>query len=143
MKQKYYLYSIAIGIMLSIMLTFNSILSTNLGNIQGVFFVHVVGLITVTSIMVLKKVKWTSLKGIPKHLLIPGMIGVTMIIMNNLTMSKIGLSLTVASGIFGQMICSSVVDHFGFFGNEVYKFNKKQITGYLIIITGILTMVLL
>lgn len=141
MKSKYYMYSIGIGMMLSVMLAMNSVLSAKLGNVQGVFWVHVVGLITISAIMILKKVKWNSLKGVPKHLLIPGMIGVSMIMMNNITVKEIGLSLTVASGIFGQMIGSSIIDHFGFFGNDVYKFNKKQIAGYCVILAGILCMV--
>ncbi|MCM1988571.1 DMT family transporter [Oceanirhabdus seepicola] len=143
MKQKYYSYSIIIGIMISVMITFNGILSSNLGNSQAIFFIHIMGIITILTFMFLKKIKWNSIKNVPKYLLIPGMIGVVMVTINNLTVNNIGLSLTVACGVFGQMLFSSIVDHFGLFGNDVYKFNKNQVLGYSVIVIGIFLMVVL
>lgn len=143
MRQKYYSYSIIIGMLISIMITFNGTLSSNLGNSQAIFFIHIIGVITIVTFMLIKKIKWNSIKSVPKYLLIPGMIGVVMVTLNNLTVNNLGLSLTVACGIFGQMLFSSIVDHFGLFGNEVYKFNKNQVLGYSIIIFGIFVMVVL
>ena len=143
MRQKYYSYSIIIGMLISIMITFNGVLSSNLGNSQAIFFIHIIGITTILTFMFLKKIKWNSIKNVPKYLLMPGMIGVVMVTLNNLTVNSIGLSLTVACGVFGQMLFSSIVDHFGLFGNEVYKFNKNQILGYSVIIIGIFIMVVL
>ena len=143
MRQKYYSYSIIIGMLISIMITFNGVLSSNLGNNQAIFFIHIIGITTILTFMFLKKIKWNSIKNVPKYLLIPGMIGVVMVTLNNLTVNNIGLSLTVACGVFGQMLFSSIVDHFGLFGNEVYKFNKNQVLGYSVIIIGIFIMVVL
>ncbi|WBW99180.1 DMT family transporter [Oceanirhabdus sp. W0125-5] len=143
MKQKYYSYSIIIGILISIMITFNGILSSKLGNSQAILFIHIIGIITIVTFMKIKKTKLNSIKNVPKYLLFPGMIGVVMVTMNNLTVNNIGLSLTVACGVFGQMLFSSIVDHFGLFGNEVYKFNKNQVLGYSVIMLGIFVMVVL
>jgi len=143
MKQKYYSYSIIIGILISVMITFNGVLAANLGNSQAIFFIHIIGIITIVTFMMIKKIKWSSIKSVPKYLLMPGMIGVVMVTMNNLTVNNIGLSLTVACGVFGQMLFSSIVDHFGLFGNEVYKFKKNQIVGYSVIVIGIFLMVIL
>jgi len=129
--------------LISVMITFNGVLSSNLGNNQAIFFIHIIGITTILTFMFLKKIKWNSIKNVPKYLLIPGMIGVVMVTLNNLTVNNIGLSLTVACGVFGQMLFSSIVDHFGLFGNEVYKFNKNQVLGYSVIIIGIFIMVVL
>ena len=143
MKQKYYSYSIIIGMLISVMITFNGVLSSDLGNSQAIFFIHIIGITTILTFMFLKKIKWNSIKNVPKYLLMPGMIGVVMVTLNNLTVNNIGLSLTVACGVFGQMLFSSIVDHFGLFGNDVYKFNKNQVLGYSVIVIGIFLMVVL
>ncbi len=143
MRHKYYSYSIIIGILISFMITFNGILSSNLGNNQAVFFIHIIGIITIVTFMMIKNIKWSSIKSVPKYLLLPGMIGVVMVTINNLTVNNLGLSLTIACGIFGQMLFSSIVDHFGLFGNTVYKFKKNQVLGYTVIVIGIGLMVVL
>lgn len=143
MRQKFYGYSVFIGILLSIMITLNSALSTYLGNIQGVFIIHVVGLTGIVLFILLKKIKLNTIKGIKPYIMCGGMIGVIMVSLNNVTTSQIGLSLTVACGVLGQMLFSSIVDHYGLFGNDVVRFNSKKILGYAVIVAGLAVMILI
>ena len=42
-----------------------------------------------------------------------GLIGVLTVIFSSLGFSKLGVSLTVSLGLFGQLVTSIIIDHFG------------------------------
>ncbi|NLK43666.1 MAG: EamA-like transporter family protein, partial [Tissierellia bacterium] len=59
---------------------------------------------------------------------------------NNICFSNLGASLTLSLGVFGQLLLSSVIDHFGLMGMDVYKFQPKKLIGFSIILIGIVIM---
>ena len=59
------------------------------------------------------------------------------IICNNIGFNVLGVSITLALGLLGQSVSSIVIDHYGFLGMTVSKFNKKKLVGLIIIIIGI------
>ena len=129
-----------IGILIAVMVAFNGELSGNIGNYSSLVVIHILGFITLLIIMIYKKIKIPFKMTLPFWLYSAGIISVGTILINNITYSKIGVSLPVALGLLGQSLTSLLFDHYGFLGMPKIKFNKKKIIGIIIIIIGLCIM---
>lgn len=136
----YNLISIFIGALIAIMSSFNSMLSTYTGNYTSSVLIHSIGLIGTIVVMKILKYKITFDKNLSLLLYSAGIIGVFTLLFNNITFVTIGASLTIALGLLGQTLSSIIIDHFGFLGVNVVKFNNKKIIALSIIILGIVIM---
>lgn len=138
----YKLFAVVSGILVALMVTCNGTLSNYLGDYPALTFIHGIGFITIITILILTKQKFPKLKGIPIYLFSGGALGVFMIFSNNICFTYLGVSLTVALGLLGQLIASYIIDHFGLFGMEISKFQKEKIIGFIVIFAGIVLMVI-
>lgn len=134
------LSAVFIGIIISIMISFNGALSSKVGNYPAVVIIHIVGIILVIAILVIKRQKICFKEHIPFYLFTAGAIGVIMTIFNNLCVNTLGVSLTLSIGLFGQSVASTIIDHFGLLGMETHKLKPKKIIGYSIVLCGIIIM---
>jgi len=133
--------AVLIGAFIAIMITFNGVLASYLGNYQSILVVNLVGLVAVSLILVVKRKKIELTKNIPIYLYTAGAIGVFLVFFNNLNFNYLGVSLTLSIGLLGQSITSGVIDHYGLFGMEVNKFRKEKLFGFLLILIGIAIMI--
>ncbi|MBZ9687235.1 DMT family transporter [Clostridium estertheticum] len=133
--------AVLIGILIAIMVTFNGVLANYTDQYKSILIIHVVGLIVLIIILLLKKEKLKFKKDIPIYLFSGGLIGVFVVFLNNLCFNSLGASLTLSLGIFGQLVLACFIDHYGLFGLNIYKFNKKKIIGFFIILSGLITMI--
>lgn len=138
----YKLYSALIGVLISVMIAFNGILSNNIGNYLSVTVIHIVGLIGISLILIINKIKLNLPKDIPIYLYSAGAIGVFTVLFNNISFTHLGISITLALGLLGQSVASIVIDHYGLLGMKVIKFKKEKILGLTIISLGIVIMAL-
>ncbi|GFP78436.1 DMT family transporter [Clostridium fungisolvens] len=139
----YKLFTVIIGFIITIMISFNSELQASVGNNLSLVVIHLVGLISVIIVMVVKKEKFSmDLHKVPLYLLSAGLIGVMVVLINNLTFSKVGASLSISLGMVGQLTAATVIDHFGLLGMKKYSFEKKKLLGFAFIILGIVVMAL-
>lgn len=138
----YKLSAVVIGILIAIMVTFNGVLANYTNQYLSIFIIHIVGLIAIIIILVLKKQKFNLNKNIPIYLFSGGLIGVLVVFLNNLCFNYIGASLTLSLGIFGQLVLACFIDHYGLFGLDIYKFKKKKIIGFFMILFGLVTMII-
>ena len=129
--------AIFIGMLISIMISFNGELANVVGNYLSSIIIHVVGLISVLIILILNKTKIKIEKNIPLYLYSAGAIGVFSVLFNNITFSTLGVSLTIALGLLGQSLTSIIIDHYGLLGMKVTKFQIKKLFGFTLIILGI------
>lgn len=136
----YKLYAILIGVLITIMISFNSVLSAGVGNIYSLLIIHIVGLLAIGIILIYKKQKIRIDKSIPIYYYFVGFLGCIMVFFNTICFNEIGATLTLTLGIFGQLIASYTIDHFGLFGMTVYKFNKQKLISLFIIMSGIIVM---
>ncbi|RDY27846.1 DMT family transporter [Romboutsia weinsteinii] len=135
-----YIISIFTGVLLALMVSLNGTVGEVAGNYASSVIIHVIGLIGIIIVLIATKSKLQNLKGIPFYMYTGGLIGVLTVIFTNVSFSKLGASLTISVGLFGQLITSIIIDHFGLFNLPVNKFNKKKIIGFSIIILGIFVM---
>ena len=136
----YYLLSLLVGGLLAFMISANGIVGEVAGTYTSSVIIHFIGLIGVIGVVLFSKKKFKGLRQIPLWMYSAGLIGIITVVFNNLTYTALGVSLTVALGLLGQSLTSIVIDHFGLFGLPVYRFDKKKIFGFIIILCGIMMM---
>lgn len=136
----YNILALLIGALISIMISFNSGLEGYVGSTYSVVIIHAVGLIAILIVAAIKKEKIVIKESIPFYLFLGGIFGVMLTLVNVITIGSIGVALTTALAVFGQLVFSSLVDHFGLFGLTKYEFNRKKIVGLFIVFIGLVIM---
>lgn len=129
------------GIILAVMVFFNGMLASKTGPYMSTLIYHVLGLLMIIIVSIIKKNKLTNLREVPFLLLLPGVLSVITILLNNISIPHIGVTLAVGIGLFGQLVMSSLVEHFGLFGMPANKLKKGKIAGLSIISLGIIFMI--
>lgn len=132
--------AVVIGMMIAIMVFFNGTLNTYLDSFVSGFVIHMVGITAVLTILFLRREKLKISASIPKYLFVGGLFGVMLVIFNSYCFVKIGATLTLTLGLFGQMLFSALVDHFGLFGMAQTKMNPKKMVGFAIVSAGVVLM---
>lgn len=136
----YNILALVIGALISVMISFNSGLEGYVGSTYSVVIIHAVGLIAILIVAAIKKEKIVIKEAIPFYLFLGGIFGVMLTLVNIITIGGIGVALTTALAVFGQLVFSSLVDHFGLFGLTKYEFNPKKLVGFLIVLVGLVIM---
>ena len=122
------------------MISFNSGLEGYVGSTYSVVIIHAIGLIAILIVAAIKKEKIVIKEAIPFYLFLGGIFGVMLTLVNVITIGSIGVALTTALAVFGQLVFSSLVDHFGLFGLTKYEFNPKKLVGLFIVLVGLVIM---
>lgn len=135
-----YIISLMVGAITSIMIFFNGSLSDSYGNPMSTVIIHLVGLIAILLMLFLTKSRMRLPKGLPLYLYSAGFVGIGTVMLTNLSYLKLGVSLSLALGLLGQMLFSLLTDHFGLLGMKRMKMNPKKIIGLCIIGIGICIM---
>ena len=136
----YNILALVIGALISVMISFNSGLEGYVGSTYSVVIIHAVGLIAILIVAAIKKEKIVIKAAIPFYLFLGGIFGVMLTLVNIITIGGIGVALTTALAVFGQLVFSSLVDHFGLFGLTKYEFNPKKLVGFFIVLVGLVIM---
>lgn len=134
--------SVIIGMLITLMITLNGVLSNGVGNYTSSVMIHLIGLVGIILVLVVTKSKIVLKKELPFYLYSAGFIGVVTVLFNNISIGNIGVSLTVSLGLLGQTIFSLISDHYGLFKTKKIAFNQQKIIGLLIIVLGIFSMTL-
>lgn len=129
------------GALVAVMILFNGVLANAFGNYSSSVIIHVVGLVTITLVLVLSGSKKKAPTGrSPLYLYSAGIIGVFTVVFTNIGFSALGVSATIALGLLSQTLVSVIIDHFGLFGMKMIRFEKKKIVGLAVILLGVITM---
>ena len=135
--------SIVSGAFISVMLVQNGGLAEQFGNYRSSVIVHIVGLTCILLWMFLRREKFRWDKTTPPAYYLGGVLGVITVVTSNLCFFSLGVSLTLALGLFGQCLFGGIVDHFGLFGLPMVPFRKQHLISFGFIISGIAIMYLL
>jgi len=131
------------GVILAIMIFLNGMLASVTGPYMSTLIFHILGFILIIIISMIKRNKFSNLKYIPFMLFLPGVLSVITILFNNISIPKIGLTLVIGVTLFGQLVMSSLVEHFGLFGMPINGFKKEKLLGFSIILIGIIVMIII
>ena len=169
----YSIISAGIGALIAIMILSNGAMSDAIGNGMALVLIHTTGLFAVMIVLLSQKFTRKEnlsenlhnkrgddlseklkdnlgnelLLGkatkIPWYLFTAGALGVFTVTFNNISFLNIGMSLTLALGLFGQSLAALIVDHYGILGMEKVEFRKKKMIGLGMITIGIVVMTVL
>lgn len=127
----------AIGTLITLMLFANGSLQTAFGTSPSLVIIHATGTVAVLAYLLIKRASFKAREKIKPYLYLSGALGVLLVFFNISTVTAIGLTLTIALGLVGQVVASSVVDHYGLFGLEKRRWNFKKLAGFALIAAGI------
>ncbi len=136
----YNFLSILTGAVVTIMVSFNAVLSKNAGNYTSAVIIHIVGLIAVLLLIAVKGLKIPFDRSISLLTYTAGFVGVFTVLLCNTSMIALGAALSITLGLFGQGVASIIIDHYGLFGMKVVKFNRKKLIGFAIMVLGLVVM---
>ena len=136
----YYLISLFMGVLISIMVAVNGGLTQTYGIYSATVIIHVVGLILITAVVLAKKERmfpgrfaWFLYTG--------GAIGVLTTVFNNLSFGRISVSAILALGLLGQSVSGLIIDQYGLLGMPKHPFTRQKLFGLTLILIGIASMI--
>ncbi len=127
----------ATGLLLALMVFFNSLLASVTSIYVGSFFFNFIGFLFFSLCLILGVNVPARGKKSPYHLIVPGILGALTIVLSNLTVAEIGVALMVGISLLGQMITSLFIDGFGLLGKEKTPITVKQLISLFIIAIGV------
>lgn len=131
-----------IGIAMTFQTAINSQLREYLQSpLQAGFLSFLIGTIVLACLVIFQSSARPSLESIsmiPWYLWLGGCLGVYAISMSIFTAPKLGFLSFSAVVIFGQIIMSMLLDHFGLMGVEKISLNWQRLLGGIIIFFGVL-----
>lgn len=139
----YYSFGLLAGICVAGMIFFNNLLSEAVGLYAGTLIFHVISFMLISIVIWLKRPIHGSMRKMPLYFFLPGVASVVTVFSSSMTVSEIGLTLTIGLSLFGQLVFSNIVDHFGLLGMEKRPFQPKKMIGLTIIFSGVLAMIYL
>lgn len=134
----YALYVLIAGMLQSAMGSFNSMLSESIGLFGVSLVVHLSGGVLLIFFITLILKKKIDLRGMPWYLYSAGFFGVVIVSVTSFCIRHLGAAVTTCFSVTGQLLISSVIDHFGLFHVPKAKFETKRIPAFLLILAGII-----
>jgi len=137
----YYMFGLLAGTFVAGMIFFNNLLSETIGVYLGTLVFHFIAFVLITVFILIKKPTRGERKKMPFYFYLPGIASVLTVFFSSISVSAIGLTLTIGLSLFGQLVFSNIVDHFGLLGMEKRPFHPKKIVGLTIILSGVMAMI--
>lgn len=130
------------GVFLAIMIAINGLLNKYLSVWEVSFIVHFIGMILLMLYIKFIKKEKINILGIPMYLYFAGVLGVSLVSLNSFGTNLVGVTLTIALSLSAQIITSTVIDHFGFFGVKKIPFHLLRIPSFAIMFLGLFLIIL-
>lgn len=128
------------GLILSIMITFNGLLSQSTNAYLSNVIYHGIGFLFFGGFLLILKKKSVKIpfKG---YYLMPGALGSLTIILNNIVVKELGVTLMIAFTLVGQVTTSLIIDEWGLLGKTIHKSTLQKWLGVGIMVVGLIIMV--
>jgi len=135
----FYFLSLFAGIIITVMVAVNGLLSGVYGIYVAAIIIHVVGLVFIGTVVLVRGEnpfrKWH-----PWFFYLGGAIGVMTTVSNNFAFGRISVSSIMALGLLGQSLTGILIDHYGLLGMPKHRLNKSKWVGIVLVLMGILAM---
>lgn len=133
----YYLLSMGIGALISVMILANGDLTALTGAYTASVVIHIVGLCAVAVLCLVTRARVLPRERTPWYAFLGGVIGVATTVFNNYAFSFISVSAILALGLFGQSVAALVIDSFGLLGSARRTFHPAKLLGLFLVLAGI------
>ena len=105
----------------------NGIGASKVGLLTSTFLFHIIAGLIVFFIERIKNGKKKLIFKFPFVYYIPGILSVIIVALNSTCIENIGLSLVIGISMFGQLMFSGIIDHYGLLNMPKRKFGKNKV----------------
>lgn len=130
------------GAAIALSILFNGDLAAAYGNYPSTVFVHLSGLVLVLLWFLVRRERFTLDRSMPKLYYLGGALGVGTVVLSNLAYAALGVSVTVALELLGQVLMSCLIDQFGLFHAQRRPLTWRHGFAIALIAGGIAVMML-
>ncbi|HSL28351.1 MAG TPA: DMT family transporter [Anaerolineales bacterium] len=132
------LIGMAGGIAVGLQAPMASMITQRLGMFESVFIVHLGGaLLALLPLLVYGGGKLAHWKELPWYTLLAGAFGLVVIGALSHMIPRIGVAAAVVTIVAGQMLVSTVLDHFGWLGGMGRPMDLTRALGLLVVLVGV------
>jgi transporter family-2 protein len=114
-----------------------SMITQRLGMLESIFIIHVGGAILIAIPLIFigggSLGDWRSL---PWYALAAGSMGLIVVAGVSFMIPRVGVATAITLIIAGQLVISSILDHYGLLGVEIRPINLQRIIGLIIVFAG-------
>jgi bacterial/archaeal transporter family-2 protein len=115
-----------------------SMISQRLGIFESVFIVHVGGaLIALLPLLLTSGGKLAQWKALPWYTLAAGGFGLVVIGAISYMIPRVGVAAAIISVVAGQLLVSTILDHFGWLGATGRPMDPTRALGLLVVLVGV------
>nr|WP_204728467.1 DMT family transporter [Jeotgalibacillus terrae] len=116
------------GISLSIEAALGGALGENIGKLESTYYIFVVGALSLfLGVLFFGKGDLTQVFKVPKWTLTGGALGVIYLSLLIISVTFVGVGLSITVVIIGQLFTSIVVDHFGWLGTKRISIDRNRV----------------
>lgn len=115
-----------------------SMISQRLGMLESVLIVHIGGaLVALLPLLFMGGGKLAQWKQLPWYTLIAGAFGLVVISAISYTLPRVGVSAAIITIVAGQLLVSSVLDHYGLLGAMERPLDMTRALGLAVVMLGV------
>ncbi|MFS0788207.1 DMT family transporter [Shouchella sp. 1P09AA] len=123
-----YLLGLIAGISLSIEAALGGALGQNIGKLESTYYIFIVGALSLfIGVLFFGKGNLGAMFDVPKWNLTGGILGATYLSLLIISVSLVGVGLSITVVIIGQLVASVIIDHFGWLGSKQIKIDKNRL----------------
>lgn len=135
MNWLFVVFTVVAGVLMSLQAGVNGALGKKIGSVEGAFVSFAIGtlVLLLSTIFMGKGNSIMSVLTVPKWQLLGGLLGAVYVFTMVLAVPKIGVGSALLASIAGQMVASTLIDHFNVFGGKQILIDWKRVTALLLI----------
>jgi bacterial/archaeal transporter family-2 protein len=132
------LIGLAGGIAVGLQGPLASMISQRLGMLESVFIVHIGGaLIALFPLLFVHGGKLAQWRQLPWYTLVAGAFGLVVISAISYTIPRVGVAAAIITVVAGQLVVSTLLDHFGLLGATVRPLDSTRAIGLAVVMFGV------
>ena len=145
MQTGLYVLAFVSGLLLTVQVGMNAALRTPFGNPGTAALANfVVGTVGLVGYLLITRAEWpgrAALTGAPAWAWFGGLLGAFYVASSVIVGPRLGAAALLALTVFGQIVASLVVDHYGWLGFPQHPFNLTRLAGALLLLAGVILIV--
>src|ERR1043165_7962204 len=115
-----------------------SMISQRLGTFESVFIVHIGGaIIALLPLLFIGGGKLSQWRSVPWYALVGGVFGLVVISAISYMIPRVGVAAAITTIVAGQLLVSTVLDHFGLLGAAVRSMDATRALGLAVVLVGV------
>ena len=130
------------GALIALMILSNGLMVEVLGNTPATVINHILGLTAALIFFFATGSRWQSIRGIPVFYLLAGITGLMTVYMSNIAFLALGATITLMLSMFGRLVASSIIDHYGLMGMKQYPFKPFKLVGLGLMTLGVVFIII-